>query len=241
MQVSDSMNSRVYTLAEDVANGILQGIGILLSIIGLTILVAFATLRGGALMITASAVFGAALIILYTVSTVYHAIPMRVAPAFLARLDHIAIFVLIAGTYTPFALLALGGAVGWWLFAGIWALALRGQCSNSRHLRHRRGLAVTLYLVMGWLGMITFAPLSAALGTGGTACCWPVARPIPWACRSICGGGCRFTSCSGMPLCWPAACCTSLPYCSTWWPESVCSAPVAPMEHLSLARVQVVE
>ncbi len=169
MQVSDSMNSRVYTLAEDVANGILQGIGILLSIIGLTILVAFATLRGGALMITASAVFGAALIILYTVSTVYHAIPMRVAPAFLARLDHIAIFVLIAGTYTPFALLALGGAVGWWLFAGIWALAAAGAVLEFTHLRHRRGLAVALYLVMGWLGMITFAPLSAALGTGGTA------------------------------------------------------------------------
>ncbi|MGB8633839.1 MAG: hemolysin III family protein [Rhodanobacteraceae bacterium] len=168
MQVTDSMHGRAYTLAEDVANGVLQGIGILLSIAGLTILVAFAALRGGALVITASAVFGAALIVLYTVSTVYHAIPSRVAPAFLARLDHIAIFVLIAGTYTPFALLALRGAVGWWLFAAIWTLAAAGSVLEFTHLQHRRALAVTLYLIMGWLGMITFAPLSAALGSGGT-------------------------------------------------------------------------
>lgn len=169
MQVTDSVKGRIYTFAEEVANGVLQGIGVLLSIVGLTILVAFATLRGGALVITASAVFGAALIMLYTISTVYHAIPRRVAPLFLQRLDHIAIFVLIAGTYTPFALLAIGGVAGWWLFGGIWLLALAGSVLEFMHFRHRRGIAVTLYLVMGWLGLVSFGPLSTALGTGGTA------------------------------------------------------------------------
>lgn len=160
--------SRHYSLAEEVANGILQGVGVLLSIAGLTVLVAFATLRGGALVISASAVFGAALIMLYTVSTVYHAIPRHVAPLFLGRLDHISIYVLIAGTYTPFALLALGGAAGWWLFGAIWTLAAVGSALEFIPMRHRRSIAVTLYLTMGWLGLISFGPLSAALGSGGT-------------------------------------------------------------------------
>ena len=90
------------------------------------------------------------------------------APLFLGRLDHISIYVLIAGTYTPFALLALGGAVGWWLFGAIWTLALVGSALEFIRMRHRRGIAVTLYLIMGWLGLLSFGPLSAALGTGGT-------------------------------------------------------------------------
>lgn len=169
MSARHAEETRSYTFAEEVANGVLQGTGALLSIVGLTILVAFATLRGGVLVITASAVFGAALIMLYTVSTVYHAIPRQFAPAFLARLDHIAIFVLIAGTYTPFALLALGGAAGWWLFAAVWSLAAMGTVLEFTRFRYRRRLAVALYLAMGWLGMVSFAPLSAALGSGGTA------------------------------------------------------------------------
>lgn len=159
---------RNYSFAEEVANGVLQGCGALLSIVGLTVLVAFATLRGGALAITASAIFGAALVMLYTISTVYHAIPRHVAPAFLRRLDHIAILLLIAGTYTPFALLALGGALGWALFAAIWALALIGTVLEFMEFRGRHGVSIALYLVMGWLGIASFGPLSAALGPGGT-------------------------------------------------------------------------
>ncbi len=166
--MSASTATRRYSFAEEVANGVLQGTGILLSIIGLTVLVAFATLHGGALAITSSAVFGAALIMLYTVSTVYHAIPRHVAPGFLAKLDHIAILVLIAGTYTPFALLAIGGAEGWWLFGVIWAFAVTGAVLEFLRFRARRAMSIALYLVMGWLGMASFGSLSAALGTGGT-------------------------------------------------------------------------
>ena len=99
------VSSAGYTFAEEMANGIVQSVGILLSIIGLTTLVAFAAVEGGALDITASAVFGAALIVMYTVSTIYHALPVHIAPRLLSRLDHIAIHLLIAGTYTPFALI----------------------------------------------------------------------------------------------------------------------------------------
>lgn len=168
MTPSATLENRRYSLAEEWANGVLQGIGILFSIAGLAVLVGFAAARGGALAITSSAIFGAALIMLYTVSTVYHAIPRHIAPAFLARLDHIAILVLIAGTYTPFALLALGGAEGWWLFGVVWALALLGSGLEFARFRYHRALSIVLYLIMGWLALFSFGSLSAALGPGGT-------------------------------------------------------------------------
>lgn len=157
------------TFGEEVADGVVQSIGILLSIAGLATLVAFAAVDGHALDVTASAVFGATLILMYTVSTIYHALPVHVASRVLSRLDHIAIHLLIAGTYTPFALIALGGALGWWLFGAIWALAVFGSALQFTPLRERHALKIGLYLLMGWLGLLTFAPLSARLGMGGTA------------------------------------------------------------------------
>lgn len=163
------LSSAGYTFGEEVANGVVQSVGILLSIAGLTTLVAFAAVDGHALDVTASAVFGAALILMYTVSTIYHAVPVHVAPRALSRLDHIAIHLLIAGTYTPFALIALGGARGWWLFGAIWTLAVFGSVAQFTRLRERKAWKIGLYLLMGWLGLLTFAPLSAHLGFGGTA------------------------------------------------------------------------
>ena len=162
------LSSAGYTFGEEVANGVVQSVGILLSIAGLTTLVAFAAVDGHALDVTASAVFGATLILMYTVSTIYHAVPVHVAPRVLSRLDHIAIHLLIAGTYTPFALITLSGARGWWLFGAIWALAVFGSALQFTRLRERKGLKIGLYLLMGWLGLLTFAPLSARLGFGGT-------------------------------------------------------------------------
>lgn len=163
------LSSAGYTFGEEVANGVVQSVGILLSIAGLTTLVAFAAVDGHALDVTASAVFGATLILMYTVSTIYHAVPVHVAPRVLSRLDHIAIHLLIAGTYTPFALITLGGARGWWLFGAIWALAVFGSALQFTRLRERNALKIGLYLLMGWLGLLTFAPLSTRLGFGGTA------------------------------------------------------------------------
>jgi hemolysin III len=162
------LSSAGYTFGEEVANGVVQSVGILLSIAGLTTLVAFAAVDGHALDVTASAVFGATLILMYTVSMIYHAVPVHVAPRVLSRLDHIAIHLLIAGTYTPFALITLGGARGWWLFGAIWALAVFGSALQFTRLRERNALKIGLYLLMGWLGLLTFAPLSARLGFGGT-------------------------------------------------------------------------
>ena len=98
------------TFAEVVVNNAIQGAGVLLSLVGLALLVAFAAADGGVMDVTASAVFGATLVLLYAISTVNHAIPEHVVPPVLPLLDHIAIYLLIAGTYTPFALIALRGA-----------------------------------------------------------------------------------------------------------------------------------
>lgn len=163
------LSSAGYTFGEEVANNVVQGFGVLLSIVGLTTLVAFAAVGGGALDVTACAVFGAALVLLYTISTIYHAVPVHFAPHVLSRLDRIAIYLLIAGTYTPFALLALGGARGWWLFGAIWLLAAIGSTLQFTRWRGYRPLEIGLYLVMGWLGMLTFGPLSEHLQAGGTA------------------------------------------------------------------------
>lgn len=158
-----------YTFGEELANNVVQGFGILLSIVGLTTLVAFAAVDGGSLDVSACAVFGAALVLLYTISTIYHAVPAHFAPRALARLDHIAIHLLIAGTYTPFALIALGGARGWWLFGAIWTLAVAGSALQFTPLRERHALKIGLFLVMGWLGLLTFGPLSERLHAGGTS------------------------------------------------------------------------
>lgn len=163
------LSSAGYTFGEEVANNVVQGFGVLLSIIGLTTLVACAAVAGGALDVTACAVFGAALVLLYTISTIYHAAPVDFAPQLMARLDHIAIYLLIAGTYTPFALLALGGMRGWWLFGAIWTLAGIGSVLQFTRLRGHRALEIALYLTMGWLGMLTFGPLSERLHVGGSA------------------------------------------------------------------------
>ena len=168
MRQPDWVSSAGYTFAEEMANGIVQSVGILLSIVGLTTLVAVAAVDGRALDVTACAVFGGALIVMYTVSTIYHAVPVHIAPRLLARMDHIAIYLLIAGTYTPFALIALGGVRGWWLFGAIWGLAVFGSVLQFTPLRERKGLKIGLYLLMGWCGMLTFGPLSAHLGMGGT-------------------------------------------------------------------------
>lgn len=156
-----------YGLGQEVASSVIHGVGILLSIAGLVALVMVAAEQGGARAITGGAVFGTALILLYTVSTLYHALPQPGAKRLLRTLDHIAIFLLIAGTYTPFTLLVLSGAWGWGLFAAIWALAALGIALELGWLHHDRRLAALLYVAMGWVGLVAFEPLSQQLSAQG--------------------------------------------------------------------------
>ncbi len=156
-----------YRFGDELASSVIHGVGIALSIAGLAVLVAFAALHGNALTVVACAVFGASLVLLYTASTLYHSISVAAAKPALRALDHIAIYVLIAGTYTPFTLIALPGAWGWSLFVAVWTLALAGSALELGLLKRYHKLAVLLYVGMGWIGMIAFKPLSEHLQAGG--------------------------------------------------------------------------
>ncbi|TBR40497.1 MULTISPECIES: PAQR family membrane homeostasis protein TrhA [Dyella] len=156
-----------YSFADELASCVVHGIGIVLSIAGLATLVAFSAMVGDARAVTASAVFGTTLILLYTASTLYHSVSGEGAKRVLRTLDHIAIFLLIAGTYTPFTLIALPGAWGLGLFITIWTLAILGIALELGVLKRFRKLAVVFYVAMGWVAMVAFKPLSASLETGG--------------------------------------------------------------------------
>jgi hemolysin III len=156
-----------YSFGDELASSVIHGIGIVLSIAGLATLVAFAALHGNALAVVACAVFGTSLVLLYTASTLYHSISVAAAKPALRAFDHIAIYVLIAGTYTPFTLIVLPGPWGWSLFAAVWTLALSGSALKLGLLKRYHKLAVLLYVGMGWIGMIAFKPLSEHLQTGG--------------------------------------------------------------------------
>ena len=156
-----------YGFGDELASSVIHGVGIVLSAIGLAVLVIHTAMAGTASDVLASAVYGISLILLYTASTLYHTVRAESARRVLRTLDHIAIFLLIAGTYTPFTLIALRGTWGWSLFGIVWSLALLGSALELGVLKRYRRFAVLLYIAMGWVGIIAFRPLLAHLQTGG--------------------------------------------------------------------------
>lgn len=156
-----------YTRAEEWANSITHGVGVALSIAGLVIAVVLASLKADAYLITASAIYGATLLVLHLSSTLYHsARDLKWKKRFLAA-DHASIYLLIAGTYTPFCLGPMRGAAGWSLFGIIWALAVIGILREI--IRPKRGtwFSTGIYLAMGWLVVGFLFPLVKALSTYG--------------------------------------------------------------------------
>lgn len=156
-----------YTLGEEIANSVIHGMGIVLGIAGLSVLTAFAALHGDAWHIVSCSIFGAALIVLYTASTLYHSIPIPRVKEVMRTLDHSAIFLLIAGTYTPFLLVNLRGPWGWSLFAVIWGLALLGIALRVARGRRSTWVAVLLYAGMGWTVVIAVKPMLNHVAAGG--------------------------------------------------------------------------
>jgi hemolysin III len=156
-----------YGVGDELASSVIHGVGIVLSVIGLAVLLIQTAIGGSASDVLASAVYGMSLILLYTASTLYHTVRAESARRVLRTLDHIAIFLLIAGTYTPFTLIALRGTWGWSLFGIVWSLALVGTALELGWLKRYRRLAVVLYIAMGWVGIVAFRPLFTHLQTGG--------------------------------------------------------------------------
>jgi hemolysin III len=157
------------TLGEEIAHSVTHGVGAALSVAGVAVLAAFASLRGTAWHIVSCSVYGATLVLTYTASTVYHAIPpsFHQAKGVLRVLDHCAIYLLIAGTYTPLALVNLRGPWGWTLFGLVWGLAVAGIVFESVAPGRLRVATVILYLAMGWLVVGAARPLVRVLAPGG--------------------------------------------------------------------------
>jgi hemolysin III len=157
----------LYTVGEEIAHALTHGLGLVLSIAGAALLVAAASLRGDAWHVVGCAVFGTTLVLLYAASTLYHGAPVGRAKRILQRLDHAAIFLLIAGTYTPFTLVSLRGDWGFWLLALVWGLALLGVALVAAIPQHMRRLSVALYLAMGWMVVLVLEPLARSVGADG--------------------------------------------------------------------------
>ena len=156
-----------YSPREEIVHSAIHGVGILLSIAGLIALIVVARRTGDPWHVLACAVYGATLILLYLASTLYHCIPSpRVKPT-LRVLDHSAIYLLIAGTYTPFTLISLRGPWGWTLFGLVWGMALLGIVLKVAAIGRFRWLSMVLYLAMGWLVLVALEPLRLAVAHEG--------------------------------------------------------------------------
>jgi hemolysin III len=151
--------TRLRHSVEEIANAITHGIGLLLSIAGFVVLLVLAALRGTAWHIVACSIYGATLICLYTASTLYHAVISPRVKRALRIFDHSAIYLLIAGTYTPFLLVSLRGPWGWSLFGVIWGLALAGILFKFWFVERFGILSTAVYVAMGWLVVIAAKPV----------------------------------------------------------------------------------
>lgn len=148
---------------EEIANSITHGLGAAFSVAGLVFLLIAAITQGTALSITAAAIFGTTLILLYLASTLYHALTPPRAKRVFQILDHSAIYLLIAGTYTPLTLITLRGPWGWSLFAVIWTLAVLGVVFKSIWIDRHAKLSTAVYVLMGWCAVFAIRPLLRGL------------------------------------------------------------------------------
>lgn len=156
-----------YSTIEEIMNATTHGIGIILSIVGLVVLVAFASLNGSALLITSCAIFGATLIFAYSSSTLYHAMTNEKAKQIFRQFDHASIYLLIAGTYTPIVLNSLEPTFGWSIFFIIWITAIVGVILKFVFPHKFKKLSVVLYLIMGWFIVIAINQLLETMQAGG--------------------------------------------------------------------------
>lgn len=148
---------------EELASALTHGLGATAALAGGAVLITLAALHGDGWQLTAAIVFGVSLLLLYIASTLYHAIQHPQAKARLKVLDHCAIYLLIAGTYTPFTLIGLRGELGWWLFTAIWTLAFAGIVFKWFFTGRFKLLSTLIYVAMGWLVLVAIVPVFRAL------------------------------------------------------------------------------
>ena len=156
-----------YTQREEHVHGLTHGVGLVLSVVGLVVMILLAVQRGTVWHVVSFSLYGASLVLLFLSSMLYHSVQRPRAKEVLQRLDHSAIFVLIAGTYTPFLLVNLRGAWGWSLFGVIWFLCVTGILGEVFARRHMKYVSLPVYLGMGWLVIIALGPALRNVAIGG--------------------------------------------------------------------------
>ena len=177
------MQMRLPDSREEIANVLTHGAGAVASLVGAAVLVTVAALGGDAWKVVGSAVFGTTLVLLYTASTLYHAARSPVARARLKVLDHCAIYLLIAGSYTPFTLIGLRGGWGWSLFGVIWGLAVAGTVFKLFFTGRFPRLSTAVYVAMGWLAVVAIGPMVQRLPAATLA--WMVAGGLIYTAGTV--------------------------------------------------------
>lgn len=165
--MANSHGKRLYTTGEEIANSITHGLGALLAIAACVVLIVSASIRGGALRIISSAIYGSSLIIMFTMSTLYHALTNKKAKKVFRVFDHTSIFLLIAGTYTPVALITLRGKLGWTVFGIVCFISIIGIVLNSISIEKFKRFSMVLYIAMGWCVLFIVRDLIQQLNIKG--------------------------------------------------------------------------
>jgi hemolysin III len=172
-----------YSVREELVHALTHGIGVILSIAGLSWMLYVSIAAADPWSIVASSVYGATLIALFLASTIYHSMYRSQHREVFKLLDHCAIYLLIAGTYTPFLLVAMRSDTGWWLFGTIWALATAGIVKKLWFRNRFPRVALASYLAMGWLVVVAAPQLAAAIGPDGMA--WLFAGGVSYSVGAI--------------------------------------------------------
>lgn len=167
MTLKEKIEIPKYSLAEELMSAISHGLGGLLSIAALVLCVVFSAIHHNPYAVASSIIYGTTSIILYTMSTLYHSLKINNAKRVFRIIDHCSIFLLIAGTYTPYVLVALPKKIGWTIFAVIWICAILGIVLNSINLQKFKKLSMVLYLVMGWMIIFSFDDLIKSIDVAG--------------------------------------------------------------------------
>ncbi len=150
---------------EELLNVLTHGLGAVLSVIALVLLIVYTSLKGNLLNVAVGIVFGLSLVLLYSASTIYHAVVKLSHKKLWKRIDHLSIYILIAGTYTPVMLVGLKGIWGWTIFSLIWLLVVVGFAFKFSKYRYNEKLSLGLYAIMGWLCIVAIKPIMEHLST----------------------------------------------------------------------------
>ncbi|GLO66929.1 MULTISPECIES: hemolysin III family protein [Oceanobacillus] len=160
-------NTHIFTKGEEIANAITHGVAALLSVAGLVVLIVSSVINGTVLHVVTFTIFGATMVILYTSSTFVHALPKGKAKDIFEILDHSSIYLFIAGTYTPFTLLVIQGAMGWSIFGIVWGIALVGIVFKVYFVKRFLFTSTLLYIAMGWLIVIGWSQITNNIESSG--------------------------------------------------------------------------